>query len=110
MFLELMFLKRWLNLPIKPDQPKHYLRNDPNLMTAIENFTQGHGFDKVIITAAGQTNDPVELSGQILRKKGAVIIVGAVKMDVPRDPDFYQKELELKLSCSYGPGRYDTKI
>ncbi len=84
-------------------------RNDPNLISAVENFTQGYGFDKVIITAAGQTNDPVELSGQILRKKGAVIIVGAVKMDVPRDPDFYQKELELKLSCSYGPGRYDTK-
>lgn len=85
------------------------LRGDPNLMTAVENFTHGHGFDKVIITAAGQTNDPVELSGQILRKKGTVVVVGAVKMDVPRDPDFYQKELELKLSCSYGPGRYDPK-
>ncbi|MBN1183332.1 MAG: bi-domain-containing oxidoreductase [Bacteroidales bacterium] len=88
---------------------KALVRNDPNLMTAIENFTNGFGFDKVIITAAGQTNDPVELSGQILRKKGTVVVVGAVKMDVPRDPDFYQKELELKLSCSYGPGRYDNK-
>lgn len=84
-------------------------RNDPNLLVAVDNFTDGHGFDKVIITAAGHTNDPVELSGQILRKKGAVIIVGAVKMDVPRDPDFYRKELELKLSCSYGPGRYDSQ-
>jgi polar amino acid transport system substrate-binding protein len=82
-------------------------RNDPNLISAIENFTNGHGFDKVIITAAGHTNDPIELSGQILRKKGAVIVVGAVKMDIPREPDFYRKELELKLSCSYGPGRYD---
>jgi predicted dehydrogenase/threonine dehydrogenase-like Zn-dependent dehydrogenase len=85
------------------------LRNDSNLMSGIENFTKGYGFDKVIITAAGQTNDPVELSGQILRKKGSVIVVGAVKMDVPRDPDFYRKELELKLSCSYGPGRYDVR-
>jgi predicted dehydrogenase/threonine dehydrogenase-like Zn-dependent dehydrogenase len=85
-------------------------RNDPNLIAAIDDFTQGHGFDKVIVTAAGQTNDPVELSGQILRKKGVVVIVGAVKMDIPRDPDFYQKELELKLSCSYGPGRYDAKF
>ncbi len=85
------------------------LRNDPNILSAAENFTNGYGFDSVIITAAGQTNDPVELSGQLLRKKGAVIIVGAVKMDVPRDPDFYRKELELKLSCSYGPGRYDVK-
>jgi hypothetical protein len=85
------------------------LRNDTNLIPAVENFTNGNGFDKVIITAAGQTNDPVELSGQILRKKGAVIIVGAVKMDIPREPDFYKKELELKLSCSYGPGRYDVR-
>ncbi len=62
----------------------------------------------MIITAAGPTNDPVELAGKILRKKGTVVIVGAVKMDIPRDPDFYQKELQLKMSCSYGPGRYDV--
>jgi polar amino acid transport system substrate-binding protein len=84
-------------------------REDGKLMATIENFTGGYGFDKVIITAAGQTNDPIELSGQILRKKGVVIVVGAVKMDIPREPDFYKKELELKLSCSYGPGRYDVK-
>lgn len=83
-------------------------RGDPNLMVAAQNFTNGYGFDCVIITAAGPTNDPVELSAQILRKKGCVVMVGAVKMDIPRDPDFYQKELELKMSCSYGPGRYDT--
>ncbi len=85
------------------------VRNDPQIMAATENFTNGFGFDSVIITAAGSTNDPVELSGQILRKKGVVVVVGAVKMDVPRDPDFYRKELELKMSCSYGPGRYDVK-
>ncbi len=84
-------------------------RDDANLMTATENFTNGNGFDKVIVTAAGPTNDPIELSGLILRKKGVVIMVGAVKMDIPRDPDYYRKELELKLSCSYGPGRYDVK-
>lgn len=84
-------------------------RDNQNLLNAIESFTHGYGFDKVIITAAGKTNDPIELSGLILRHKGAVVVVGAVKMDVPRDPDFYKKELELKMSCSYGPGRYDTK-
>jgi polar amino acid transport system substrate-binding protein len=83
-------------------------RNDPNLQTSLDNFTHGNGFDKVIITAAAQTNDPVELAGQILRKKGLVVVVGAVKMDIPREPDYYKKELELKLSCSYGPGRYDV--
>jgi predicted dehydrogenase/threonine dehydrogenase-like Zn-dependent dehydrogenase len=84
-------------------------RKDPNLMAACENFTNGNGFDKVIVTAAGKTNDPVELSGLILRKKGVVIMVGAVTMNIPRDPDYYRKEIELKLSCSYGPGRYDVK-
>lgn len=82
-------------------------RNDPNLIAACENFTNGHGFDSIIITAAAASNDPIELSVEIARKKGKIIVVGAVKMDVPRDPHFYRKELELKISCSYGPGRYD---
>jgi len=83
-------------------------RNDPNLIAACENFTNGHGFDSIIITAAAATNDPIELSVEIARKKGKIIVVGAVKMDIPRDPYFYRKELELKISCSYGPGRYDV--
>jgi polar amino acid transport system substrate-binding protein len=83
-------------------------RNDSNLIPAIENFTKGHGFDKVIITAAAPTNDPIVLSTETLRKKGQIIIVGAVPMEIPREPDFYRKELELKISTSYGPGRYDV--
>ena len=83
-------------------------RNDPNLIAACDNFTNGYGFDAIIITAAAPSNDPIELSAEIARKKGKVIIVGAVKMDIPRDPHFYRKELELKMSCSYGPGRYDV--
>lgn len=85
------------------------LRNDANLMASIQSFTQGYGFDKVIITAAAPSNDPIELSAEITRKKGEVILVGAVGMNVPRDPHFYRKELSLKMSCSYGPGRYDHK-
>lgn len=83
-------------------------RHDGNLISACENFTRGHGFDAIIITAAAPSNDPIELSAEICRKKGRVIVVGAVKMDIPRDPYFYRKELELRMSCSYGPGRYDV--
>ncbi|MCC7400718.1 MAG: bi-domain-containing oxidoreductase [Chitinophagaceae bacterium] len=83
-------------------------RSQENVLTACENFTNGHGFDSVIITAAAPSNDPVEFASEILRKKGKLVIVGAVKMDIPRDPHFYRKELELKMSCSYGPGRYDV--
>lgn len=100
--------KNLINLAKENKADQAMLRNDSNLMAAVENFTQGHGFDSVIITAATTSNDPVELSTLISRKKGKIIVVGAVKMDIPRDPDFYRKELELKISTSYGPGRYDT--
>lgn len=101
--------KNLIDLAITSGADGAMLRNDSNLNTAIDNFTDGHGFDSVIITAAAPSNDPIELSAVISRKKGKVIVVGAVKMDIPRDPDFYRKELELKMSCSYGPGRYDNK-
>ena len=87
---------------------KAMLRNDPNLRAACDNFTNGHGFDTVIITAATQSNDPIELAGDLCRKKGKVVVVGVVPMDIPRDPNYYRKEIDIKMSCSYGPGRYDV--
>jgi len=84
-------------------------RDNADLKNSIEQFTNGYGFDSVIITAAAPSNDPIELSAEIARKKGRVVVVGAVKMDIPRDPHFYRKELELRMSCSYGPGRYDVR-
>ena len=100
--------KNLIDLASKSGADGAMLRSDSNLKTAIDNFTDGHGFDSVIITAAAPSNDPIELSAVISRKKGKVIVVGAVKMDIPRDTDFYRKELELKMSTSYGPGRYDN--
>lgn len=84
-------------------------RSEPHLTAICESFTNGFGFDSVIITAAAPTNDPIELAAEILKKKGTVIVVGTLKMDIPRDPHFYRKELNLRMSCSYGPGRYDPK-
>jgi predicted dehydrogenase/threonine dehydrogenase-like Zn-dependent dehydrogenase len=83
------------------------LRSDPRLESEIDCFTQGHGFDSVIITAGSKSNDPVNLATTVLRHKGVLVIVGAVPMNISREPHFYRKELELKISCSYGPGRYD---
>lgn len=77
------------------------------LATTVERISRGRGADAVILCASTRSNGPVELAGRISRKKGRIVVVGAVGMDLPREPDFYQKELELKLSCSYGPGRYD---
>jgi len=82
-------------------------RGDKDLDSEIKVFTEGHGFDSVIITAASKSADQVEFATAILRQKGSMVIVGAVPMNIPREPHFYKKELELKISCSYGPGRYD---
>lgn len=98
-----------LNLAIENGIDMAARRDDEDLISKINNFTNGYGFDSVIITAATSSNDPIELSAEITRKKAKVVIVGAVKMDVPRDPHFYRKELSLLMSCSYGPGRYDQE-
>ncbi len=74
----------------------------------INSFSRGFGCDSVIITAGTSSNQPIELALDICRKKGKVVIVGAVGMDIPRTP-FYMKEIELRISCSYGPGRYDVQ-
>lgn len=74
----------------------------------VSRITDGYGADSVIITAASDSNDPVELAGVIARDRAIVSVIGAVKMDVPRKV-FYEKELQLRLSRSYGPGRYDAQ-
>jgi len=83
------------------------VRNTTGLEEQIHQFTNGLGVDAVIISAATSSNDPVNLAGAIARKKGKVVILGAVPTGFDRDPYWYKKELELKMSCSYGPGRYD---
>jgi predicted dehydrogenase/threonine dehydrogenase-like Zn-dependent dehydrogenase len=76
------------------------------LIDAAKAFSQGQGVDSVIITASTKSNEPVEAAGEIARQKGRVVVVGAVGMTLPREP-YYKKELEFRLSMSYGPGRYD---
>lgn len=68
--------------------------------------TQNLGFDKVLITASTQSDEPIELAIELARKRGTIVVVGAVPMNIQRGK-FYQKELDLKISTSYGPGRYD---
>ena len=65
--------------------------------------------DHVVITAATASSGPVELAGELARRKGSVVVVGVVGINVPRD-SYYRKELQLKLSMSYGPGRYDPGL
>ncbi len=81
------------------------LRRD-DVEAAVAQFTEGYGADAVVITAAADSNDPTELAGKIARDRAIISMVGAVKMEVPRKL-YYEKELQLRLSRSYGPGRYD---
>jgi len=77
-------------------------------VAAVQSFTRGYGADAVVITAATISNEPVELAIQCARKRGTVVAVGAVGMNIPRSP-FYEKEINFRMSCSYGPGRYDPE-
>lgn len=72
----------------------------------IEQWTRGRGADAVLITAATPSSQPVNLAAEAVRRKGRIVSVGSVGLDVSRRPMFF-KEAELVVSCSYGPGRYD---
>jgi predicted dehydrogenase/threonine dehydrogenase-like Zn-dependent dehydrogenase len=75
---------------------------------ACMSLTDGRGADCVLVTAGTKSNEPVELAGELARDRARVVVVGLVGMDVPRH-SYYMKELELRLSRSYGPGRYDPE-
>lgn len=79
----------------------------PGAAETITEFSGGIGADAVIITAATSSLEPINFAGRVLRKRGTVVVVGSVPTGFDRDPYFYRKELSLKMSCSYGPGRYD---
>ena len=94
---------------IDPDESKHgYVTNA--YKTLNEALALGElkedSIDSVIITAGTKSNDPIETATRLSRKKGKIIVVGDVSLNLSRN-DFYYKELELIVSMSYGPGRYD---
>lgn len=71
-------------------------------------LTDGHGADGVIITAASSSDDILSTAFRVCRKKGRVVLVGDVGLNIRRD-DIYAKELDFLVSTSYGPGRYDRR-
>lgn len=100
--------KKIVALSQQAGNPLSFERDQEALKQIIHEITNGHGIDAVIITAGTSSTDPVDLAGEIARKKGKVVIVGAVPTGFKRS-NYYKKELELKMSCSYGPGRYDSE-
>jgi len=76
------------------------------LIKKSDEFSNGYGVDSVIIAASTASNQPVIDAAEISRMRGRVVFLGMVGMDIPRN-DYYKKELDLRLSMAYGPGRYD---
>jgi predicted dehydrogenase/threonine dehydrogenase-like Zn-dependent dehydrogenase len=69
-------------------------------------LTDGAGADHVFLTAGGDTNQPVELAAELARDRARVVDIGKSRLDLPWT-EYYAKELEVRFSRSYGPGRYD---
>ncbi|WKU49001.1 bi-domain-containing oxidoreductase [Streptomyces sp. VNUA116] len=74
--------------------------------TAVAELTGGHGADQVYLAAGGGSNEPVELAARLSRDRGRVIDIGKCRLDLPWNA-YYEKELDVRFSRSYGPGRYD---
>lgn len=75
-------------------------------IAAAEAWTSGTGVDGVIVTASAKTDAIMHQAAESCRKRGRIILVGVVGLNLRRD-DFFKKEITFQVSCSYGPGRYD---
>jgi predicted dehydrogenase/threonine dehydrogenase-like Zn-dependent dehydrogenase len=78
------------------------------VVQALSKASDGLGADRVFLVAGGSSNQPVELAARLARDRATVVDIGKCKLDLPWN-DYYEKELDLRFSRSYGPGRYDPR-
>ncbi|MCE4538156.1 bi-domain-containing oxidoreductase [Pelomonas sp. P7] len=76
-------------------------------LEAAKSYSRGRGVDAVLITASTKSNEPVHQAALMCRKRGRIVLVGVTGLELSR-ADFFEKELTFQVSCSYGPGRYDS--
>ena len=79
-----------------------------DVVTQIAFITEHYGVDATLVTAAASSGKLLADAMEFTRRKGKVVLVGDVKIEIPRDP-LYSKEIDFLISCSYGPGRYDAQ-
>jgi predicted dehydrogenase len=84
------------------------LGGDGDVAARVRDVTDGVGADAVLLTLASPSDDPVHQAALMSRKRGRIVLVGVTGLHIRRD-DFYSKELQFRVSCSYGPGRYDPE-
>jgi predicted dehydrogenase/threonine dehydrogenase-like Zn-dependent dehydrogenase len=83
-----------------------FISTSCDVVKTVEDLTFGMGADAIVITASTKSNDVISQAAGMSRKKGRIILVGVIGLDIQRG-DFFKKELSFQVSCSYGPGRYD---
>ncbi|MES2330165.1 MAG: bi-domain-containing oxidoreductase [Bacteroidota bacterium] len=83
-----------------------FVSSDCDPVKTVEELTDNIGSDAVLITASTKSNELISQAAQMCRKKGRIVLVGVIGLDIQRG-DFFKKELSFQVSCSYGPGRYD---
>ena len=83
------------------------LSNGEDPIAAAQAFSRGRGVDAVLLTASTKSNDPVHQAATMCRQRGRIVLVGIVGLELSR-ADFFAKEITFQVSCSYGPGRYDS--
>lgn len=84
------------------------LSNGEDAIKAAEVFSRGRGVDGVIITASTKSSEPLSQAATMCRQRGRIVLVGVIGQEISR-ADFFAKELTFQVSCSYGPGRYDSE-
>ncbi|MEO7317586.1 MAG: bi-domain-containing oxidoreductase [Chthoniobacteraceae bacterium] len=89
---------------------RHVFTNDEQIETKVRQVTSGRGADIVLICAAAKgSSETMTLAGQLVRDRGRVVVVGEVNVEAPRRL-YFEKEIEILMSRSYGPGRYDPNF
>src|SRR4051812_8887142 len=86
---------------------KVVISSEQNLSNEVRSWTDGYGVDAVIICTATQSNTPIEQAAESLRDRGRIVDVGITRIELPWKI-FYEKEIDVRFSRSYGPGRYDS--
>ena len=95
-----------LDMALQSGAQAVYDASDPDVIKDIVFCTGQYGVDATIITASSKSDAIIQQAIQVTRKKGKVIVIGDIGMNIERNP-LYNKEIDLLVSCSYGPGRYD---
>jgi predicted dehydrogenase/threonine dehydrogenase-like Zn-dependent dehydrogenase len=78
------------------------------ILAELAKITSGRGADHVFLAAGGTSNGPVEAAVKLARDRARIVDIGKMKLDLPWNA-YYEKELDVRFSRSYGPGRYDTR-